>query len=81
MNSLESFKKALDCGSVPIVELDVWLTSDDHLVIVHGGNSGEINFGSTKDVSIQSSYIFECTLEQNRSLETGFVLPTLREVF
>lgn len=50
-------------------------------MVVHGGYSGEINFGCTAgDVSIEARYIFECTLEENRALEKDFVLPTLTEV-
>lgn len=42
-NSPQSFMKALECG-VQSVELDVWLTKDKELIIVHGGDSGEIHF-------------------------------------
>ena len=50
--------------------------------MVHGGDSGEVNFGTDDDTKLtQKSYIFDLTLEQNRKLETTFVLPTLREVF
>lgn len=93
MNSMESFKAALDSEIVKIVELDVslissqfqffpsiflqvWMTKDEQIVVVHGGDNGNINFGNGKD-----KYIFESTLEECRSFETRFSLPTLREVF
>lgn len=78
---------------VKIVELDVslsfdhnwlhqvWLTSDNHLVVVHGGYSGEINHGDTEPSDeVQNEYIFENTLEENIKLESAFTLPTLRQV-
>ena len=91
-NSMASFQRALDSSCVQIVELDVsdifvelcfqvWLTKDGELLVVHGGDSGEVNFGDTNTDLTQKSYIFDLTLEQNRKLETEFVLPTLREVF
>jgi glycerophosphoryl diester phosphodiesterase len=65
--------------------LQVWLTSDNELVVVHGGYSGEINFGSPASQDslepLGSQYVFEHTLEENRRLEKEFTLPTLREVF
>jgi glycerophosphoryl diester phosphodiesterase len=30
-------------NKVQSIELDVWLTKDKHLVVVHGGNNGEIH--------------------------------------
>jgi glycerophosphoryl diester phosphodiesterase len=70
-NSLESFKNALDSQTIPIVELDVsqkfiyqvqiWLTKDEHLIVVHGGDSGEINF-SHNSSSQTKGFIFEHTL-------------------
>ena len=40
-NSLESFKKAKD-EQIDGVELDVWLTTDNQLAVIHGGDHGEI---------------------------------------
>jgi len=58
----------------------VWLTSDNEIVVVHGGYSGEINFRAEAHEQIGSGYVFEHTLLENRMLETQFRLPTLREV-
>jgi hypothetical protein len=45
------------------------------------GDMIDFNFGDKNTDFTQKSYIFDLTLEQNRKLETEFVLPTLREVF
>jgi len=58
----------------------VWLTSDNEIVVVHGGYSGEINFGAEAHEQVGSGYVFEHTLLENRMLETQFMLPTLRAV-
>jgi hypothetical protein len=56
----------------------VWLTKDDQLVVVHGGCNGDINFGqNTDDEKFKEWYIFDLTLEENRSIEKSFELPTL----
>lgn len=52
-------------------------------MVVHGGDRGEINFGSfAKDteVSEETKFIFEHTLAENIKYEKSFTLPTLREV-
>ena len=56
--------------------------------MVHGGDSGEINFGACHGgahdhgavETTEKKYVFELTLEENRALEPAFTLPTLREV-
>ena len=40
-NSLESFKKAKE-AKLDGVQLDVWLTADNKLAVLHGGPIGEI---------------------------------------
>tara|TARA_B110000285_G_C14738080_1_gene429526 strand:+ start:99 stop:314 length:216 start_codon:yes stop_codon:yes gene_type:complete len=40
-NSLESFKKAKE-AKLDGVQLDVWLTADNKLAVLHGGTIGEI---------------------------------------
>ncbi len=59
----------------------MWLTKDEQLIVVHGGDSGEINFSHCYDHQTYSKkYIFECTLSENRELEPAFILPTLKDV-
>jgi len=38
---MKAFRKSLEAG-IAGVEFDVWLTSDDILIVVHGGNDGEL---------------------------------------
>ena len=47
---MKAFRKSLEAG-ITGVEFDVWLTSDDILIVVHGGNDGELpeHLGSAKD--------------------------------
>ena len=45
---MHSFTKAKESG-LEAVEFDIWLTADNELVVIHGGDSGEINFGACKD--------------------------------
>jgi len=78
MNSLNSFKMALDSQIVKVVELDVWLTKDKELIVVHGGDNGNINFATEAELD---KYIFDHTLTDNRAYETRFTMPTLCEVF
>jgi len=54
---------------MPFKHLQVWLTLDNELIVVHGGDSGEINFSSSKGIT-DKHYIFECTLAENRAFET-----------
>lgn len=39
-NTIRAFEKAIEMGLASI-ELDIWLTSDNQLVVIHGGNNGE----------------------------------------
>ena len=59
----------------------MWLTSDKELLVVHGGDSGEINFGAQKSEADVKQYVFLSTLAENRLLNTVHVMPTLRQVF
>jgi glycerophosphoryl diester phosphodiesterase len=59
--------------------IQVWLTLDDELIVVHGGDSGEINLHD-QSTKLDKNYIFECTLEENRVFEKKFQLPSLQQV-
>lgn len=39
-NSMETFTKAKESG-ITSIEIDVWLTTDEHFVVYHGGANGE----------------------------------------
>ena len=58
----------------------MWLTSDKELLVVHGGDSGEINFCEHKN-DLDKKYVFLTTLAENRLLNSKHVMPTLRQVF
>lgn len=74
-NSLASFTKAIEHG-LSSIELDVWLTCDKQLLVLHGGDSGEVHLEDQAELA----YVFELTLAENRAAEPAFVLPTLAEV-
>jgi glycerophosphoryl diester phosphodiesterase len=39
-NTMRAFKRAVKSG-VTMIEFDVWLSSDDKLIVIHGGDNGE----------------------------------------
>ena len=70
-NTLAAFRKALEIGAVA-VELDVRLTADDHLVIMHDDTVNRTTGGT--------GLVAEMSLEQVRRLRVGGEpVPTLRE--
>jgi glycerophosphoryl diester phosphodiesterase len=38
---LRAFERAIDIG-IQVLECDIWITKDDKLVIMHGGDNGEL---------------------------------------
>ncbi len=38
-NVLSTFKKAIESG-VKAIEMDLWLSKDGQIVVLHGGNEG-----------------------------------------
>ncbi len=73
-NTLLSFKKAIDAGA-DYVELDVRLTKDDEIVVIHDGNT--IRTGD-KGFKIEETALK--TLKQV-DMGEGEKIPTLQEVF
>jgi len=73
-NTLLAFKKAIEAGADG-VELDVWLTRDGKVVIIHDGNIDRVSNGTGN--------VKEMTLEELKSLDfgNGERIPTLEEVF
>ena len=59
-NSLESFNKAKQ-EQLDGIELDVWLTTDNELAVIHGGWEGEILEGEDGKGDPKSGYIYEST--------------------
>lgn len=79
-NTMTSVNLALD-AFVDVVELDIYLTTDDEIVVIHDG--------TTTRTANQSLVVEESTLAQLRSLtildafgyEDPMQIPTLREYF
>ena len=57
-NTLSAFQKAKD-NHLKGVELDVWITKDDQVVVIHGGQDGELPGDS-------GTYIFDHKLDDLR---------------
>jgi|ERR1700722_3879209 len=72
-NTLASFKKALELG-VDVIELDVHLTRDNHLIIMHDKTVNRTTNGKGE--------IVDKTLAELRELDAGKgeKIPTLQEV-
>ena len=66
----------MHCDSV---ELDIWLTKDKEIIVIHGGFDGHLELeGSPFD----KVFFKDMTLEQAKSIIiNGETIPTLREVF
>ncbi|MBP1912018.1 glycerophosphodiester phosphodiesterase family protein [Thermococcus stetteri] len=73
-NTLLAFKKAIEAGADG-VELDVWLTEDGEVVVIHDETVDRTSNGSGR--------VKEMTLEELKSLDfgSGERIPTLEEVF
>jgi len=65
-NTILAFQKAIEMG-LSTIELDIWLTKDDKLVIIHGGDSGEMPAPVEKESGYKPKYIFEMTFEEIQS--------------
>ena len=76
------------------IEFDVWLTQDEKLIVIHGGNNGEMP-KPIKVKSDETQYIFQKTLSelQQNHIQTKYfsevpegeeqkcMVPEVREVF
>ncbi len=73
-NTLLAFRKAIEAGADGI-ELDVWLTKDGEVVVIHDETVDRTSNGSGK--------VKEMTLEELKALDfgSGEKIPTLEEVF
>ena len=72
-NTLRSFQRALDLG-VDVIELDVHLTKDQHLVVIHDATVDRTTDGS--------GVVCDLTLHKIQQLDAGLGehVPTLQEV-
>ncbi|CAD5243792.1 glycerophosphodiester phosphodiesterase family protein [Thermococcus camini] len=73
-NTLLAFKKAVEAGANGI-ELDVWLTKDGEVVVIHDDTVDRTSNGSGK--------VKDMTLNELKSLDfgNGEMIPTLEETF
>lgn len=73
-NTLESFQKALLMG-VGGIELDVHLSSDHEIIVIHDESIDRTTNGSglVRNLSLQQL--------RNYSIESKYIIPTLSEVF
>jgi len=73
-NTILAFKKAIEAGADGI-ELDVWLTKDGEVVVIHDETVDRTSNGSGR--------VKEMTLEELKELDfgNGERIPTLEEVF
>ncbi|CDW84767.1 glycerophosphoryl diester phosphodiesterase [Stylonychia lemnae] len=78
-NTMASFQQAVQHG-IDAIELDVWMTRDNHLIIIHGGDNGELNHHFDLP---QIEYIFEKSYEEMQGYDVGdgYRVPTLAQVF
>ncbi|CRG95585.1 glycerophosphodiester phosphodiesterase, putative [Plasmodium gallinaceum] len=65
-NSLFSFKKAVDL-KIDGIELDVWLTNDNEVVVIHGTNDGLIGHTLLYGEEMKGKYIEELTRKEIQS--------------
>lgn len=72
-NSLSSFKKAFDLKA-DAVELDIWRTTDDSLVVIHDRTTGRV---ADKNLVVPESSSAEL---RNLKLKNGEKIPYLSEV-
>lgn len=72
-NTLLSFQKAIDCGCQR-TELDVWLTKDDQLVVLHNSHVDKISNGHgwLGDKTLEEIEKLHCPKNQH--------IPTLQQV-
>lgn len=66
-NSFFSFENAAN-ENIDGIELDVWLTKDNHVVVIHGTEDGRIGNTVVTDDKLQDRYIEELTSDEIRSL-------------
>lgn len=79
-NTLEGFAAALELG-IDCIELDVHVTTDDHLVVFHDEDTKRV---ADRDVLVRESTLAELkTLDVGRKFSDAFAgarIPTLEEV-
>ncbi|CAI2378675.1 unnamed protein product [Moneuplotes crassus] len=80
-NTISSFNQAVENG-LDSIEFDVWLTSDNVPVILHGGPEGQVEHDISKHSITKDAHINTISFEQIREakLPNGEQIPTLEEM-
>jgi len=78
-NSLAAIESAIQIG-VDIVELDLQLTADNQLIIMHDKTLNRTTTGKGKIAELTLDSIRQFTLKNGCSIQTNHPIPTLREV-
>ena len=76
-NTLSAFKRAIEFD-VDSIELDIWLTSDNIPVVIHGGNNGDVSLTTNGHGSVKK-YTFS-ELRELHTLIGNEKIPSLEEV-
>jgi len=65
-NSMHSFGKA-KMNSLQAIELDVWITKDNEIAVIHGGFDGEMPPVIGKPEDTPAIFIYDLTLAEARN--------------
>mgnify|MGYP000817694727 CR=1 FL=1 len=77
-NSLPALRSAIDRG-VDIVEIDLKMTSDSVLVLMHDARIDRTTTGRGRVCDITYDSIRRCVLKTGHGVKTSLKMPTLRE--
>ena len=58
-----AFERAIEIG-LQSVELDLWMTKDRRIIIIHGGDNGEMPAPVERDINYQTEHIFDLKYDE-----------------
>ena len=71
-NTLLAYQKAVSDFNIDIVESDIWLTKDEHIVFSHDGNIDRMSDVALFDDTKEKHYIEDYTLEELENFNFGY---------
>ena len=71
-NTLLAYQKAVSEFNINIVESDIWLTKDEHIVFSHDGNIDRMSDVALFDDTKEKHYIEDYTLEELENFNFGY---------
>ncbi|MBO4666558.1 MAG: hypothetical protein J5666_00320 [Bacilli bacterium] len=71
-NTLKAYRAAVADYNIDIVESDIWVTKDDHIVFSHDGTIDRMSDISLFDNSTESHEIGDYTLEELKNFNFGY---------